>query len=174
MGWRHIGGRELISGIGKAHACLSCPSDWSTTRERSLLSTSVWCASASPSSHGSPACLMPVHAAAPVPPSPPEMTMWSDLALATPAATTPTPTCREGGGGGARVGAAGVGCRVLPGRGRRLPSEGRRRGGQSKMLRGTPSQIFLAIQTFLTSCLLKGFRSASSQIFLTIQTFLTS
>jgi len=31
---------------------------------------------------------MPVHAAAPVPPSPPEMTMWSALALATPAAMT--------------------------------------------------------------------------------------
>ena len=29
---------------------------------------------------------MPVHAAAPVPPSPPETTMWSDLAFATPAA----------------------------------------------------------------------------------------
>mmetsp|Transcript_4227 Transcript_4227/g.9166 ORF Transcript_4227/g.9166 Transcript_4227/m.9166 type:complete len:245 (-) Transcript_4227:569-1303(-) len=71
---------------------LSCPSDCSTTRERSPLSTSVWCASASPSSQGRPACLIPVQAAAPVPPSPPEMTMWSDLPLATPAATTPTPT----------------------------------------------------------------------------------
>jgi hypothetical protein len=29
---------------------------------------------------------------APVPPSKPEMTMWSDLALVTPAATVPTPT----------------------------------------------------------------------------------
>mmetsp|Transcript_15753 Transcript_15753/g.50787 ORF Transcript_15753/g.50787 Transcript_15753/m.50787 type:complete len:292 (+) Transcript_15753:1056-1931(+) len=71
---------------------LSWPSDCSTIRERSRLSTSVWWASASPSSQGRPACLMPVHAAAPVPPSPPEMTMWSALALATPAATTPTPT----------------------------------------------------------------------------------
>ena len=33
--------------------------------------------------------------AAPVPPSWPETVMWSAFALATPAATTPTPTCRE-------------------------------------------------------------------------------
>ena len=59
--------------IATSRPCLSWPSACSTIRERSLFSTSVWCASASPSSHGSPACLMPVHAAAPVPPSPPEI-----------------------------------------------------------------------------------------------------
>mmetsp|Transcript_33329 Transcript_33329/g.51733 ORF Transcript_33329/g.51733 Transcript_33329/m.51733 type:complete len:224 (-) Transcript_33329:1464-2135(-) len=68
------------------------PSVSRLTRERSPLSTSVWCVSAMPSSKGKPACLMPVQRDAPVPPSWPEMRMWSALALATPAATTPTPT----------------------------------------------------------------------------------
>ena len=35
---------------------------------------------------------MPVHREAPVPPSWPEMRMWSAFALATPEATMPTPT----------------------------------------------------------------------------------
>mmetsp|Transcript_24767 Transcript_24767/g.83234 ORF Transcript_24767/g.83234 Transcript_24767/m.83234 type:complete len:365 (-) Transcript_24767:3195-4289(-) len=68
------------------------PSVCSLMRSRRPLSTSVCCASATPSSQGRPAALMPVQAAAPVPPSPPETTMWSALAFATPAATTPTPT----------------------------------------------------------------------------------
>mmetsp|Transcript_68874 Transcript_68874/g.164317 ORF Transcript_68874/g.164317 Transcript_68874/m.164317 type:complete len:239 (-) Transcript_68874:3378-4094(-) len=68
------------------------PSVSTTTRSRRSLITSVWCASASPSSQGSPVFLMPPHCAAPVPPSCPEMRMWSALALATPAAITPTPT----------------------------------------------------------------------------------
>ena len=71
---------------------LSCPSACSRTRLRRSFRTSVCCASAMPSSNGSPAPLRPVHAAAPVPPSPPEMTRWSALALTTPAAITPTPT----------------------------------------------------------------------------------
>mmetsp|Transcript_18019 Transcript_18019/g.62359 ORF Transcript_18019/g.62359 Transcript_18019/m.62359 type:complete len:367 (+) Transcript_18019:577-1677(+) len=75
-----------------SRAVLSWPSVWSRMRSRKSLSTSVCCASAMPSSQGRPAHLMPVQAAAPVPPSPPEMTMWSALALATPAAMTPTPT----------------------------------------------------------------------------------
>ncbi len=71
---------------------LKPPSVSSETRERSPLSTSVWCASARPSSQGRPACLMLVSGLAPVPPSAPEIRMWSALALATPAATVPTPT----------------------------------------------------------------------------------
>mmetsp|Transcript_41654 Transcript_41654/g.70794 ORF Transcript_41654/g.70794 Transcript_41654/m.70794 type:complete len:201 (-) Transcript_41654:3255-3857(-) len=71
---------------------LSCPSVWRRIRDLSPLSTRVWCASASPNSHGRPAPFTPVHAAAPVPPSPPETVTWSALAFATPAATTPTPT----------------------------------------------------------------------------------
>lgn len=87
-----------------------CPSVWRVTRPRRSLSTSVWCVSARPSSHGRPAYLMPVQRDAPVPPSWPETRMWSARALATPDATTPTPTsetsltemrargfCREGG-----------------------------------------------------------------------------
>mmetsp|Transcript_4405 Transcript_4405/g.17906 ORF Transcript_4405/g.17906 Transcript_4405/m.17906 type:complete len:367 (+) Transcript_4405:466-1566(+) len=78
--------------MATSRGVLSWPSVWSVTRSRRPLSTRVCCVSATPSSHGRPAHLMPVHAAAPVPPSPPETVMWSALALATPAATTPTPT----------------------------------------------------------------------------------
>ena len=53
--------------------------------------TSTWCASAMPSSHGRPACFTDESGEAPVPPSWPAMTMCSALALATPAATVPTP-----------------------------------------------------------------------------------
>ncbi len=48
--------------------------------------------SASPSSHGAPACLSEVSGEAPVPPSWPEMSTTSACALETPAATVPTPT----------------------------------------------------------------------------------
>ena len=68
------------------------PSAWMRTRPRSRFSTSVCCVSARPSSQGVPACLMDDSGEAPVPPSWPATTMWSDLALATPAATVPTPT----------------------------------------------------------------------------------
>ena len=50
------------------------PSVCSTTRERRLFITSVWCVSAMPSSHGAPACLMEVSGDAPVPPVSPAMT----------------------------------------------------------------------------------------------------
>ena len=53
--------------------------------------TSTCCVSARPSSHGRPACLIEDSGDAPVPPSWPAITMWSALALATPAATVPTP-----------------------------------------------------------------------------------
>ena len=45
------------------------PSVSTTIRDRRLLSTSTWCVSARPSSHGMPACLRLVSGAAPVPPS---------------------------------------------------------------------------------------------------------
>ena len=54
--------------------------------------SSVCWVSASPSSHGMPACFREVIGAAPVPPSWPEMSTTSEWALATPAATVPTPT----------------------------------------------------------------------------------
>ncbi len=47
----------------------SPPSTCTATRERRPLATSVWCVSASPISHGEPACLMEVSGDAPVPPS---------------------------------------------------------------------------------------------------------
>ena len=61
-------------------------------RSLSPLRSKVCWVSASPSSHGAPACLSEVSGAAPVPPSWPEMSTTSAWALATPAATVPTPT----------------------------------------------------------------------------------
>ena len=71
---------------------LSCPSVSTTMRLRRLFSTSVWCASASPSSQGSPECAIEVCGAAPVPPSHPLISTTSACALDTPAAIVPTPT----------------------------------------------------------------------------------
>jgi len=51
----------------------------------------VCCVSASPSSHGVPACLSELSGLAPVPPSYPETRMTSASALAVPAATAPMP-----------------------------------------------------------------------------------
>ena len=68
------------------------PSTCTAMRPRSRLATSVWCVSARPISQGEPACLMEVSGEAPVPPSKPEIVTWSARALATPAATVPTPT----------------------------------------------------------------------------------
>jgi hypothetical protein len=70
----------------------SWPSVCTTIRSRSRDRSSVCWVSASPSSHGAPACLMLVSGAAPVPPSCPEMSTTSACALDTPAATVPTPT----------------------------------------------------------------------------------
>ena len=61
-------------------------------RSRRSLSSSVCWVSASPSSHGAPACLIEVSGDAPVPPSWPEISTTSAWALDTPAATVPTPT----------------------------------------------------------------------------------
>ena len=71
---------------------LSCPSTCTTIRSRRPFTSNVCCVSASPISHGMPACLSDVRGAAPVPPSCPEMSTTSECALATPAATVPTPT----------------------------------------------------------------------------------
>src|SRR5438874_2038298 len=68
------------------------PSTWTTMRSRSLLSTRTCWVSASPSSHGTPPCLMDVNGEAPVPPSWPEISTTSAWAFDTPAATVPTPT----------------------------------------------------------------------------------
>ena len=68
------------------------PSTCSAMRPRSRLSTSVCWVSARPISQGEPACLIEVSGEAPVPPSKPAMVTWSARALATPAATVPTPT----------------------------------------------------------------------------------
>ena len=61
-------------------------------RSRSPLTSRVCCVSASPISHGMPACFSEVRGAEPVPPSWPEISTTSEWALATPAATVPTPT----------------------------------------------------------------------------------
>ncbi len=68
------------------------PSTWTTIRSRRSLINSVCWVSASPSSHGPPACLSDVSGEAPVPPSWPEIRTTSALAFDTPAATVPTPT----------------------------------------------------------------------------------
>jgi hypothetical protein len=73
-------------------AGLEAAIDLEATRERSPFSTSVWWVSARPISHGPPACLSEVSGEAPVPPSIAGTVMWSARALATPAATVPTPT----------------------------------------------------------------------------------
>ena len=61
-------------------------------RSRSPLASSVCWVSARPELPGAPACLSEVSGAAPVPPSWPEISTTSACALATPAATVPTPT----------------------------------------------------------------------------------
>ena len=70
----------------------SCPSTWTTIRSRNPLASRVCCVSARPISQGIPACFNDVSGAAPVPPSWPEISTTSEWALATPAATVPTPT----------------------------------------------------------------------------------
>ncbi len=61
-------------------------------RERRSLSSSVCCVSARPISHGKPLEKIEESGDAPVPPSWPEISTWSEFAFATPAATVPTPT----------------------------------------------------------------------------------
>ena len=71
---------------------LSWPSTCTTMRSRRPFASSVCWVSASPISQGMPACFSDVSGAAPVPPSWPEISTTSEWALATPAATVPTPT----------------------------------------------------------------------------------
>ncbi len=68
------------------------PSTSTTMRERRWLRSSVCWVSARPISQGTPAWWIDVCGDAPVPPSWPAITTWSAFALATPAATVPTPT----------------------------------------------------------------------------------
>ena len=77
--------------ITTSRPVFSCPSVCTTMRSRRPFINSVCCVSASPSSHGPPACLSDVSGLAPVPPSWPEISTTSALALLTPAATVPTP-----------------------------------------------------------------------------------
>ena len=78
--------------ITTSRPVFSWPSTCTTMRSRRPLTSRVCCVSASPISHGMPACLSDVSGAAPVPPSWPEIRTTSEWALATPAATVPTPT----------------------------------------------------------------------------------
>ena len=68
------------------------PSVCNRTRLRKSFITNTCCVSASPNSHGMPACLIDVSGDAPVPPLSPLMRIESACAFATPAATVPTPT----------------------------------------------------------------------------------
>ena len=68
------------------------PSTCTAMRPRRPFSTSVCWVSARPISQGEPAWVSEVSGEAPVPPSKPEIVTWSARALATPAATVPTPT----------------------------------------------------------------------------------
>ena len=68
------------------------PSTSTTILERKSFRSSVCWVSASPISHGTPAPWTEDCGEAPVPPSWPAIVTWSALALATPAATVPTPT----------------------------------------------------------------------------------
>ena len=69
----------------------SWPSVWTMMRERRSLRSSVCWVSARPISQGTPAATIDDSGDAPVPPSWPEISTWSAFALATPAATVPTP-----------------------------------------------------------------------------------
>ena len=70
----------------------SWPSVWTVIRERRSFLIRVCWVSARPISQGMPADWIEDSGEAPVPPSWPAISTWSALALATPAATVPTPT----------------------------------------------------------------------------------
>ena len=77
--------------IATSRPLISLPSVSIRTLSLKPFWISVWCVSASPSSHGSPALWIELLGAAPVPPSYPEISIRPAPALATPAATVPTP-----------------------------------------------------------------------------------
>ena len=68
--------------ITTSRPVFSCPSTCTTMRSRSPLTSSVCWVSARPNSQGAPACFSDVSGLAPVPPSCPEISTTSDLALA--------------------------------------------------------------------------------------------
>ena len=81
-----------MAAMATSRPLMSLLSDSMRTRERRPFMMRHWCASAMPSSQGSPALWMEeLMDAAPVPPSNPEIRMTSAPALATPAAMVPTP-----------------------------------------------------------------------------------
>ena len=69
--------------------------NWLTSEEPmpclNLFLIKVWWASTNPNSHGNPAWRIELIGDAPVPPSKPEIKIWSALALVTPEAMVPTP-----------------------------------------------------------------------------------
>jgi len=78
--------------IATSRPLISLPSVSMITLLRRSFLINVWCVSASPSSHGSPALwIEELRGAAPVPPSCPEIRITCAPAFATPAATVPTP-----------------------------------------------------------------------------------
>jgi hypothetical protein len=81
-----------IAAIATSRPVFSWPSVCTMIRERRSFLSSVCWVSARPISHGTPAAWIELSGEAPVPPSCPEMSTWSALAFATPAATVPTPT----------------------------------------------------------------------------------
>ena len=80
-----------IAAMATSSPVISLPSVSMRTRPRRPFMIRVWCVSASPSSQGSPALWIELLGAAPVPPSYPEIRITWAPALATPAATVPTP-----------------------------------------------------------------------------------
>ena len=80
-----------IAAIATSRPLINFPSVSIRTRSLNPLAINVWCVSASPSSHGSPALWIELLGAAPVPPSYPEIRIRPAPAFATPAATVPTP-----------------------------------------------------------------------------------
>ncbi len=87
-----ISSAPSIAAIATSRPVFSWPSVWTQMRERRSFRSSVCWVSARPISHGMPLAKIDESGEAPVPPSCPEISTWSLLALATPAATVPTPT----------------------------------------------------------------------------------
>ena len=77
--------------IATSRPVFICPSVCTTILPLSPFDTRTWFVSASPNSHGNPACLIEPRGAAPVPPLIPEINTTSPFAFATPAAIIPTP-----------------------------------------------------------------------------------
>ena len=87
-----ISSAPSIAAIATSRPVFSWPSVCTQMRERRSLRSSVCWVSARPISQGMPLAKIDESGEAPVPPSCPEISTWSLLAFATPAATVPTPT----------------------------------------------------------------------------------